>query len=260
MTHPARVSAEAERPRFRLKLIPLLVTAVLAYGMPIAGAYLAHYCIVLFHLPVVPGGNLGWLYLQHAGQLIVGLGVIAALKYTAVPADYGMHWPRGKTYVLSAILWGVFFGVLMALVDYAPHIIALTKPDLGFARTPTNIWGWLVFEGIYVGPTEEIPFRALLVTYLTATMPGKLRMGRFSMNVAGIIVALLFALLHASSFNTRAWPQALGQQLYAFALGVLYAYWLEKSRSIVAPIIGHNVSDAVEYLILFTWVGAWSSV
>jgi hypothetical protein len=32
-----------------------------------------------------------------------------------------------------------------------------------------NIWAWLFFEGVYVGLTEEIPFRGLLVTYLTAT-------------------------------------------------------------------------------------------
>jgi uncharacterized protein len=257
MTDTAAVPSDI--PGFRPKLIPLLVTAALAYGVPISGAYLAHYCIVLFHLPVVPGGNLGWLYLQHAGQLIVSLIAIAVLKYSVVSADYGLHWPRRETYVLPAILWGVFFGALMTLVDYAPHIIAHTKPDIGAAHTPASIRGWLVFEGVYVGPTEEIPFRALLVTYLAATMPGRLRVGRFHMNWAGICVALMFALLHASSFNTRAWPQALGQQLYAFALGVLYAYWLEKSRSVVAPIVGHNVSDVVEYLILFTWLGVWTS-
>jgi len=45
--------------------------------------------------------------------------------------------------------------------------------------------------------------------------------------------------------------------LYAFALGVLYAYWLEKSQSVVAPIVGHNVSDVVEYGLLFLWIGFW---
>jgi hypothetical protein len=29
-------------------------------------------------------------------------------------------------------------------------------------------------------------------------------------------------------------------------LGVLYVYCLEKSKSIAAPIIGHNVGDVVE--------------
>jgi hypothetical protein len=47
---------------------------------------------------------------------------------------------------------------------------------------------------------------------------------------------------------------ALGQQIYAFMLGVLYAYWLEKSQSVVAPIVGHNISDGVEYAIVLLWI------
>jgi membrane protease YdiL (CAAX protease family) len=95
-----------------------------------------------------------------------------------------------------------------------------------------------------------------VVTYLAATMPGKLRLGRFEMNWAGVIAALIFSLLHAGNFSLRARPLALGQQVYAFVLGVLYAYWLEKSKSVVAPILGHNVSDGVEYALLFAWL-AW---
>lgn len=243
-----------DEPRFRLKLIPLIVVAVLGYYVPVAGAYGAHYAIGIFHLPVVPGDNVGWLFLQHGFQLLVALIVIAILKHRELPADYGLHWPRGKTYIRPAILWGIFFGVLMTVVDYAPQLVTHTRPDAGYPLTPGNVWGWLFFEGVYVGPTEEIPFRALLLTYLAATMPGRLRIGRFEMNWAGVIVALVFALLHANNFATTWWPLALGQQIYAFALGVLYAYWFEKSRSVVAPAIGHNVGDFVETAIMMAWI------
>jgi uncharacterized protein len=241
--------------RFRLKLVPIVVVTALGFGLPILAAYGAFFSSRVFHTAAPSGPTLQWLYMQHAFQLAIGLVAIAIVKYL-VPADYGLHRPREKSYVPAAILWGVIFGVLMTVVDYAPHLIAHTRPDPGFPLTPSNVWGWLFFEGVYVGPTEEIPFRALLVTYLAATMPGKLRLGRFDMNWAGVIVALIFALLHAANFSLRAWPEALGQQFYAFALGVLYAYWLEKSKSIVAPIVGHNVGDVVEYIILFVWVGA----
>jgi hypothetical protein len=246
--------SEAEAP-FRLKPIPILVTAALGFAVPYAAAYLAAFSSKLFHTPSSHGQILPWLYSQHGVQLLVALMVIAVLKFWLMPADYGLRWPRGKTYIWPAIFWGVFFGILMTLVDYAPQLIAHTRPTTGYPLTPSNVWGWLFFEGIYVGPTEEIPFRALLVTYLACAMPGKLHLGRFNMNWAGIVVAVIFALLHAANFNTRAWPEALGQQSYAFALGVLYAYWLEKSKSVVAPIIGHNVSDVTEYLILFAWLG-----
>ncbi len=242
-------------PRLRLKLVPILVTVALGIGVPMAGALIASAASHLLHLPVRPGANLSWLYLQHAGQLLVALLVIAILKYRFAPADYGLHLPRDKSYIGPAILWGVFFGVLMTVIDYAPQIFAHAASAAAVPASHSTVWGWIVFEGVYVGPTEEIPFRALLVTYLIATMPGKLRLGRFQMSWAGVIVAIIFALLHATNFATRHWVEALGQQLYAFTLGVLYAYWLEKSRSIVAASIGHNVGDVVEYLIAFAWLG-----
>jgi membrane protease YdiL (CAAX protease family) len=245
--------AEADVP-FRLKVVPLVVVTLLGLGLPYVAAYCALASSRLFHTPSPEGPTLPWIYAHHGYQLLVALIAIVIVK-RFVPSDYGLHWPRGKTYIGAAVLWGALFGVLMVLVDYAPQLLARTKPDLGYPLTRSSVFGWLFFEGVYVGPTEEIPFRALLVTYLAATMPGKVRLRGFEMNWAGVIVALIFALLHAGNFRLRPWPIALGQQIYAFALGVLYAYWLEKSRSVVAPIIGHNVSDFVEYAILFLWVG-----
>jgi membrane protease YdiL (CAAX protease family) len=144
----------------------------------------------------------------------------------------------------------------MTIVGYAPQLLAHKAPELDYPLTARNIFGWLTFEGVYVGPTEEIPFRALLVTYLTKTMPpGRARLGSYEMNQAGVVVAVIFALAHAGSFLTSPWPLALGQQIYAFALGILYAYWLEKSGSVVAPIVGHNFGDGIAYVLLFLWVG-----
>jgi membrane protease YdiL (CAAX protease family) len=88
-------------------------------------------------------------------------------------------------------------------------------------------------------------------------MPGKLKLGRYSMNGAGVVVAAIFALAHFGSFFDHPWWMALAQQFYAFALGVLYAYWLEKSKSVLAPIVGHNVSDVTEYALLFLMVAYW---
>lgn len=237
------------------KIVALLVTAALALAIPAGGALLALAACALLHLPIKPGANVAWLYVQHAGQLVVALALIALFKRTIMPADYGLHAPRGRSYVPAALLWGAIFGVVMTLIDYAPQLIAGARPAPGDIPTPGNVAAGLLFQGVWVGPTEEIPFRALLVTYLAAAMPGQVRLGRFRMEWAGVIVALLFALLHAGGFFSHDWPEALGQQVYAFILGVLYAYWLEKSRSVLAPAIGHNASDVTEYLIVLLWAG-----
>ena len=238
---------------FRFRILPLIVVIVLGIGIPILAAMSAYTLIVTLHLSVKPGDNYPWLFIHHTFQLLLALIAIAILK-RMVPADYGLHRPRGRNYIGPAILWGLFFGLLMTLWDYFPALLAHSAPHLDYPLTRQNMIGWLTFEGLYVGPTEEIPFRALLVSFLAATMPGRVRAFGYTMNAAGILVALIFALAHLSSFWTEAWPLALAQQAYAFMLGVLYAYWLEKSGSVLAPAIGHNVGDVSESILVYLWI------
>ena len=198
-----------------------------------------------------------WLALlaNHAVMLGIALALIAWVSKGSFSA-YGLQWPKHRHYVPSALLWGAAFGVLMTLVDYFPQILNHTPPPENLSLASANIGAWLVFQGIFVGPTEEIPFRGLLQTYLMQRTSGRVRLWGYDMHVAGVILAILFALAHLSSFWTENFWLALGQQIYAFALGILYAYWREKSGSLLAPILGHNMSDGVEYVLMFlmTWV------
>ncbi len=239
------MTASEIESRFRLRFVPLLMTVLLGLVVTVGSGIALGLVEKLLHLPPDKVSLLLQLYIQHGFQLLLALIAIAVLKFWLVPADYGLHWPRGKTYILPAMVWGVVFATLVSAggswLDSALHLGANQQ----FTITRENVWGWAVFEGLYVGPTEEIPFRALTVTYLATTMPGKLRIGRFDMNWAGIIVALLFALAHLQTFWMASWEDALIQQFYAIAWGILYAYWLEKSKSVVAPIIAHNISDGI---------------
>jgi hypothetical protein len=250
--------AEADETEiaFRPRVVPILVVIALGIGLPYLAAYAAAFSSQLFHTPSPRGPTLPWLYSHHAFQLAFALVTIAILKRLR-PFDAGLRWPPGPTYLGPAVLWGLAFGVIMTVADYGPDIAAMRAPDVGFPLTTGNVIGWTIFEGIYVGPTEEIPFRSLLVGYLIAAMPGKLRIGRHTMSWAGVIVAAIFALAHVGNLIMMPSWAAFGQQLYAFALGVLYAYWFEKSRSVVAPIVGHNVSDVAEYLIVFALIARW---
>jgi membrane protease YdiL (CAAX protease family) len=243
-------------PPFRFRFVPVLTTVLLGIGLPYLAGELVDLARHYSHL--VPGmaDQLGWLYAQHGVQTVLALIAIAVMKWL-VPADYGLHAPEDKSYVGAAILWGLFFGVLMTAVDYAPDILHRTAPKLGYPLDTAHVAGWLGFEGIYIGPTEEILFRSLLVTFLAVTMPGKLRLWGYEMNGAGVVVAAIFALAHFGSYFSDPWWAATGQMVYAFALGVLYAYWLEKSGSVLAPIVGHNVSDVTEYALLFLMVAFW---
>ncbi len=246
----------AVAPQFKFRFFPVLTAVVLGFGIP----YLAGE--ILFQLRhysrLVPGmaDHLGWLYAQHGLLMLMALVAIALIK-RFLPGDYGLQMPPRKSYVLPAILCGLFFGLLMTLVDYAPNIFAHTAPKLGYPLTTGSVIGRLGFSGVVAGPTEEILFRSLLVTFLAATMPGRLRILSFEMNAAGLVAAAIYG-FYVASFLSQSWLVGVGQFFVQFALGVLYAYWLEKSKSVLAPVVGHNVSGATECVLAFLIVAFWA--
>jgi len=239
---------------FRFRLMPVVLACLVGFDLPYVAQEIVDTARHYSHL--VPGfaDKLGWIFAQHTVLLILTL-IAISIAQRVVPADYGLHMPHEKTYVLPAILWGATFGVLLTLIHYAPSLLAHTAPKLGYPPTIGNLLGWLGFNGLYDGPTEEPLFRALLVTYLATTMPGKWRLAGYDMNAAGVIAAVIYA-IYAAGFFTDPWLATIGQFICQFALGVLFAYWLERSKSILAPVIGHNICGAILTLLPFLMVTA----
>lgn len=215
--------------------------------------------VVYFFFSNGKGGStttVEFLIANHTVMLLIALALMAWLSRGKF-GEWGLKWPAQKRYAGAALAWGAAFGVLMTGVDYLPQILRHTAPPDVPRLTAGSIGLWMFFEGIFVGPTEEIPFRGLMQTFLIQRAEGRVRLGKFEMHVAGVVLAVLFALAHLTSFwQENAWI-ALGQQIYAFALGILYAYWREKSGSLLAPIIGHNVGDGLEYFLMFLMKWAW---
>jgi membrane protease YdiL (CAAX protease family) len=240
----------------QLRLLPVLATIGLGLLVVLPSGYV--FVLLTKNGDMQGGLATPWLAMvaNHAVMLVIALVLIAWFSGGNL-SQYALKWPKHRRYVLSALLWGAAFGLLMTLVDYFPQILTHTPPPDNLSLTPGSIGAWLFFQGIYVGPTEEIPFRRLLQTFLMQRTSGCVRLWKYEMHVAGVILALLFALAHLTSFWTENIWLAFGQQVYAFALGILYAYWREQSGSLLAPIIGHNMSDGVEYVLMFLMTWAW---
>jgi uncharacterized protein len=239
----------------QLRLAPVLATI----GLGLLVVLPSGYVFILLTKHSDPRSGMATplaLLVNHSVMLVIALGLIAWFSRGNF-SEYGLTWPKQRHHVVPALLWGAAFGLLMTLVDYFPQILRHIPPPDNLALTPGSIGAWLFFEGIYVGPTEEIAFRGLLQTFLMQRTSGRVRFWKYEMHVAGVILALLFAMSHLFSFWTENFWLAFGQQIYGFALGILYAYWREQSGSLLAPIIGHNMSDEVEYVLMFLMTWAW---
>ncbi len=239
----------------RLRFWPIVATIAFGFLVILPSALASDWVVKLVGMERSMAMPWLALYANHLVQLLTGLLIIGLLSKGRF-SEYGLQWPKGKSYAMAAIAWGAIFGVLMTIVDYLPQILACTAPwDLPL--TASNLAGWLSFEGLFVGFGEEIPFRGLMQTFLMKRTSGRIRFLQFDMHVAGVILALLFALAHITNLWERPFWFAMGQQSYAFALGILYAYWYEKSGSLLASIIGHNLGDVVEYGLMFFMVRLW---
>jgi membrane protease YdiL (CAAX protease family) len=107
------------------------------------------------------------------------------------------------------------------------------------------------------GFDEEPVFRGLLVGMLTVLIPGRVRLGSFEIAMGGVIMALLFGAAHYQTFFVDPLHLAIAQQLYAFVFGLTYVWLMERSKSLLAPIVAHGLGDALEVAAVIGLMIVW---
>jgi membrane protease YdiL (CAAX protease family) len=251
----------ATRPWFevvglRFRLWPIVLAGVLMQGLlwPAreAARWIFKHDEAVFHHQV-------WAFVGLAELLQAGAGLLAVLVLRRVlpRADAHLRWPPGRSDVPLAILVGGVMALIMLIADYWPQLLARTAPDGGYEMTAIGIPGWLAVM-FAAGPNEEIVFRGVLVGMLTVLVPGRVRCGRLEVPVSGVIVGLLFGGAHYRSFVVDPLHQAIAQQLYAFGFGLTYVWLMERSRSLLAPMIAHGLSDLLEVGAVMLMSVAWA--
>jgi CAAX protease family protein len=250
------IAAPSDAP-FQPKPWPILIAVLLGVGIVALSAVtidIAEHFVGLVERPEMPWISEGYVELAQLFYAYIAILWMRRLY----PGDYGLKWPEGKSYVLQAVLWGLLFGIVATLADYAPLLIAHRPPSQPYGLRPINMTGWATFDGLIASSSDETLLRGLIVTYLSLAMPGRVSFGRYTMNGAGVVVAALYALAHIGNFFFAPFAMALAQVVYLFVQGLLLAYWLEKSGSLLAPIIGRGVTNLVERACLFAMVAAWA--
>ena len=188
-------------------------------------------------------------------QGLAGLIGIGVMRKVLPGADAHVRWPPGRSYVGLAAMIGVGMGLIMLAADYWPQLLAGEAPG-DYPLQPGLAAEWLLAM-VTTGFGEETIFRGLLVGMLVVLTPGRVRAGRFEIPVAGVLVALLFGVAHYDSFLHGPLNIAIAQQLYAFVWGLTYVWLMERSKSLVAPIVAHGVGNFVEVAAVMGLLIAW---
>lgn len=238
----------------RFRLWPIVCAAILIEGLLRLGRLPAAW--IFKHGPG-DWSDRPWIYVSLAiiFQALLGLAAIAVMRRLLPQADSNLRLPgKGRAMIGTAVLAGTLMAAIMLVADYWPQMLSGTAPT-DYPVDAVDSPGWL-FAMIITGFAEEPIFRGLLVGGLAVLVPGRLRIARLDLPLAAYVVALMFGLAHWQSFTVNPFYMAAAQQVYAFAWGLVYVWLMERSRSLVAPIVAHGLSDAIEVGLVMLWAAA----
>ncbi len=216
----------------------LFLTLILLGGPKLAGVIASAFDYGI----VDPDGAFAWLFVHHIAQAAIFLALIWVIRRSR-PIDFRLgrgDAQVGKVYVKRFTL---YFGVYL-IGSFMFVFLTDSLQLFPYAMTGRNIAGYLSFQLLMSGPSEELIFRAFAVTMLALAIKGRVLGGKASL--ANILAALIFGLAHVNfSFDPFQVSYLPIQVVYATILGFFYGDCYEKSGSVIYPMMIHSISNVL---------------
>ena len=178
------------------------------------------------------------LSVHHIIQMLLALLLIFILVKTKKAEGFKLapkYDSKGIKYTL------IFCAVLTAYyaVLYIAGSFTGTIRTFDHELNAVNVTGYLGFQLLLSGPSEEILFHSLPIALLLSC----LKTGSKKDNaIAIVIAAVLFGIAHVDIIS---FSFDLFQVCYAFVLGLFYGYTFIKSKSVIYPMIMHSMSNVI---------------
>jgi membrane protease YdiL (CAAX protease family) len=109
----------------------------------------------------------------------------------------------------------------------------------------------LLFQLTLPGIDEEIAYRGIILGLFSSFMVNKISLWKITIHHPSIwIVGTLFGLIHALQFNQE-WELTFDLLYFikTFLLGTIWSYMTIKTKSILFPVLSHNLSNTLTNLI-----------
>lgn len=175
----------------------------------------------------------------------IGLAVIYIYITGLNPDEAGLSFGEALPGLLSIVLLGIPAVVLSAIALFHTDESEIRKIRFGISLKSKYqfIYAWFL-----VGPVEELMYRGFLQGNLQNLFEGEI----FTIGYATIISSLVFTLIHAFNVLTRqeTWIQYLQQIPGRLLISLILGYSFQISRSLIYPIIIHNLIDGINMTII----------
>jgi membrane protease YdiL (CAAX protease family) len=107
----------------------------------------------------------------------------------------------------------------------------------------------LLFQGLWVGLTEEMAMRPALQLPLSLRLTGKVRIWRWELSHALLWTALAFGLIHVpNALFGQSVAATAGQALFAALVGLFFGYYYERTGNYLGAAMLHNLLDVCGYV------------
>lgn len=221
-----------------LKSLYVIGLTILLLGIPLSGRFVAN----SFDLSRLdPDGSFLWISIHHITQAIVALIIIFVITRFKT-LDFGFSLGNKEAGIKGLKAFMLFFS-LYVLGAYLSTIFTGFQP-FQFPLTSRNIIGYLGFQLLLSGPSEEIIFRALSITLFSLIINKTVWKDRIS--ITNIYAAVIFGLAHVYiGFDPFQLSYSLFQVIYAMVLGYFYGMVYIKSKSVIYPMLMHSFSNVL---------------
>lgn len=225
------------------KIIPIIIvilTVLTALIAPRIGSLVANQINMQ---SIDPDGVFAWLYVHHIVQALIVLLIIAVVsRKTEIRFGFTLgNQAVGIAYVKKFTLYFLIYVTITMIV--ITFIFNAFNP-LNFPLNARNVLGYLSFQLLQSGPSEEIIFRAFIMAITGYFFKTRILNNRFS--VSNIIAAIVFVVAHIGfQFSPFSFSYDPVQLVYAFVLGMIYGDCYEKTKSVYYPMLLHSISNVI---------------
>ena len=227
-----------------LTILKVLFLAMVLLFIPRVGTWVAN----MFNYDAIdPDGAFMWISIHHIIQALIFLIIIVIIRKFK-PMNF--HLGLGNKEVGFKYLKR--FMIIFALYTIIAFTVILLLDGFGAFQYPLNarnIIGYLGFQLLLSGPSEELIFRAFAITIFVTFISSK-RVDKH-LSFAVLFAAVIFGIAHIQfSFQPFGLSYSLQQVFYAIGLGYFYGDCYEKSKSVIYPMIMHSYVNVL--IVVFT--------